>query len=137
MNKRNSSTRTNLMCVHSRAFVASSCVSNCTNAKLRLIRTWRTFPYGSKCFSISRTLVRMGSKLIINSVLVGLWFATDLDPSRCRPRSPCHNIQVKFSTKFHRLMYNYYNQTCTRQHTLAHSTVSLRLSYPNGVLSRA
>ncbi|MFS7932036.1 hypothetical protein Hanom_Chr04g00363061 [Helianthus anomalus] len=31
---------------------------------------------------------------MMNSVLVGLWFATDFDPSRCRTRSPCH---TKFS----------------------------------------
>lgn len=83
--------RTNLMLVDSKAFAASSCVSNWTNAKFRLMRTFKILPYGSKCLSISRILVLIGSKFITNNVLVGLLFATDLEPSRNRgPRSACY-----------------------------------------------
>jgi len=74
--------------VASRAFLASSSVSNWTKAKFFLIRTLDKFPNGAKCLSISLTLVLIGSKLMTNNVLVGLVFASGLLPSRLAARSP-------------------------------------------------
>lgn len=141
------------MCVHSKAFVASSWFSNCTNAKFRRIRTLRIFPYGSKCLSMSRTLVRIGSKLMTNKDLVGLWFAATLESSRGRPRSPCQNKDTNHSSYINSLLQlqsycllekvmsnrwhlpNLRSKKC-KENTFAHSTDNRRLSYPNGMLSR-
>lgn len=84
--------KANLICCASNALVASSCDSNCTNAKFLLILTFDILPYGSKCLSRSLVLVRIGSKLMTNRVFEGLGLADDLlglPPGLLIPRSCC------------------------------------------------
>lgn len=77
-----------LILVHSKAFVASSCVSYWTKPKFLRMCTRTSFPYGSKWRSRSRARVLMGSKFTTNSVLVGLCLVMLLRASSRRRTAP-------------------------------------------------
>jgi hypothetical protein len=79
---------THLILVHSKAFVASSCVSYWTKPKFLRMCTRTSFPYGSKWRSRSRARVLMGSKFTTNSVLVGLCLVMLLRASSRRRTAP-------------------------------------------------